>query len=167
MEWIYQHNADNSARFVLGTVGANPLVCFGINPSTAVPNKLDRTVSRVSKFATSNGYDSWVMLNVYPQIATNPDGLHPDFLPELKAENERQISEVLEDGPQSLLAAWGGLITKRNYLQQLLRDILRLPEVANRQWVRLGSPTIQNHPRHPLYVKSDSPLSPFSVGHYL
>jgi hypothetical protein len=66
-QWIYERSADGSARFVLGTVGVNPLVCFGINPSTAVPNAPDGTVARVSKFAV----DSWTMLNVYPQIATD------------------------------------------------------------------------------------------------
>lgn len=33
-QWLYRPNVDNSARFVLGTVGDNPLVCFGVNPST-------------------------------------------------------------------------------------------------------------------------------------
>lgn len=55
--------------------GENPLVCFGINPSTAVPNALDPTLKRVRRFAAENGYDSWTMLNVYPQIATNPKTL--------------------------------------------------------------------------------------------
>lgn len=42
---IYEHAADGSARFVLGTVCTHPLVRFGINPSTAAPNAPDRTVA--------------------------------------------------------------------------------------------------------------------------
>ncbi|POH71552.1 hypothetical protein C3B59_00005 [Cryobacterium zongtaii] len=64
MQWLYEHTADNSARFVLGTLNANPLVCFGVNPSTAEPNRLDRTVDAVRRVATLNGFDSFVMLNV-------------------------------------------------------------------------------------------------------
>lgn len=30
---IYENSADNSARFVLGTVGDNPLVCVGGTPA--------------------------------------------------------------------------------------------------------------------------------------
>ena len=33
--WLYERTTDNAARFVLGTTGANPQICFGINPSTA------------------------------------------------------------------------------------------------------------------------------------
>ena len=51
MEWIYEKNEDNTARYVLGTIGAHPLACFGINPSTAEPNNLDPTVRRVQLVA--------------------------------------------------------------------------------------------------------------------
>lgn len=60
--WLYERTTDNAVRFVLGTIGANPLICFGINPSTAEPGNLDPTVNYVSSIATSNGYDSFVML---------------------------------------------------------------------------------------------------------
>ena len=46
--WLYERTIDNAARFVLGTIGANPLICFGINPSTAEPGNLDPTVNYVS-----------------------------------------------------------------------------------------------------------------------
>jgi len=74
--WIYERTADNSARFVLGTVGVNPLVCVGVNPSTAAPGDPDRTVSKVMGFAARNGFDSWVMLNLYPQRSIDPKGMH-------------------------------------------------------------------------------------------
>lgn len=51
-QWLYEHNDDNSARYVLGTVGENPLVCFGVNPSTAEPNALDATSPKSSTGAT-------------------------------------------------------------------------------------------------------------------
>lgn len=49
--WIYKNNDDNSVRFILGEDGKSPLVCFGVNPSTATPEKLDRTLVQVQKTA--------------------------------------------------------------------------------------------------------------------
>jgi len=164
-EWVWEKTADGSARFVLGTVGKNPLVCFGINPSIAVPTALDRTVARVSRFAADNGFDSWTMLNVYPQIATDPKDMDRVHRPELKAENERHIARVIDCRPLTLLAAWGVLVGSRNYLPLLLADILKLTTAAGCQWTSLGEPTKDGHPRHPLYVRTDTPLQPFSVSH--
>lgn len=166
-QWVYERTADGSARFVLGTVGLNPLVCFGINPSTAVPNALDRTVARVSRFAADNGYDSWTMLNVYPQIATDPEDIDREHRPDLKAENEQQIIKALGDRPRTLLAAWGGLIESRAYLPMLLRGIVQLATDAGCDWVSLGEPTKYGHPRHPLYVRSDAPLQVFNADRYV
>jgi hypothetical protein len=170
-QWVYEPSADGLARFVLGTVGENPLVCFGINPSTATPSALDRTVARVSRFAADNGYDSWTMLNVYPQISTDPKGLDRVYQADLKTENERTIARLLgerrSDQPRTLLAAWGGLIESRAYLPRLLRDIVQLTANAGCDWVSLGQPTQRDHPRHPLYVKGSTPFKPFSADRYV
>lgn len=114
--WIYKHSMDNSARFVLGTEGENPLVCVGVNPSTAAPGEPDRTISKVMAFASRNGFDSWVMLNLYPQRSTDPKGMHLAYSSELKAENQRQIAELIDGRQLTLLAAWGALIRLRPYL---------------------------------------------------
>ena len=79
MEWIYETNEDNSARFALGQVfneNGKTLFCFGINPSTACPSCLDNTICKVIKISKYNGYDNWIMLNIYPQRATNPNYMH-------------------------------------------------------------------------------------------
>jgi len=150
----------------LGEVGDNPLLCFGINPSTAVPNAPDRTVSRVIRFARDNGYDGWAMLNVYPQISTDPKNLDRVLRPELKAENEHHIARLIDGRPLALLAAWGGLITSRPYLRPLLRDIATLTSAVGCSWVTLGELTEEGHPRHPLYVRADAPLQPFNMEPY-
>ncbi|MDD4494536.1 MAG: DUF1643 domain-containing protein [Eubacteriales bacterium] len=166
MEWIYERTADNSARFILGTIGANPLICFGINPSTAEPNNLDPTVNYVRRIAESNGYDSFVMLNVYPQRATNPNDLHKVFSPVLKSENERNIAALVSGKNLTLWAAWGGLITKRKYLITLLQSIAKLPELHNCNWVARGNTTKGGHPHHSLYVKKEMPFVPFDIDMY-
>jgi hypothetical protein len=163
---LYERNADNSARFVLGTVGDNPLVCFGVNPSTAEPDKLDRTLQTVNKVAAQSGFDSFIMLNVYPQRAKDPNGIHAAFDSALKSENERQISTVIGGRNLTLWAVWGALIGKRRFLPMLLKDILDLPALSERAWVSRGSVSRAGHPHHPLYVKDAEVLNPFSVSHY-
>lgn len=166
MDWLYERTEDNSARFVLGIRGDNPLVCFGINPSTAEPNSLDPTVNCVRNVATSNGFDSFIMLNVHPQRATNPNDLHDPYLPELKAINERRIAALIAGRELMLWAAWGALITKRAYLPSLAQCIARLPELQRCHWVSRGKATKDGHPHHPLYVKRDAPFQPLGVEWY-
>lgn len=165
--WIYKHSADNSARFVLGTVGESPLVCVGVNPSTAAPGEPDRTVSKVMGFATRNGFDSWVMLNLYPQRSTDPKGMHLAYSPELKAENERHIAELIDGRRLTLLAAWGELIGARPYLSQILEGIVSVTDASGCDWVSLGDSLKSGHPRHPSRASYSWPLQSFDMGEYL
>ena len=64
---------DDKVRFILGEVGTNTIICFGINPSTANDIKDDPTISKIRKIASENNCDGWIMLNLYPQRATNPN----------------------------------------------------------------------------------------------
>jgi len=166
MQWLYTHTPDNSARYILGTVGERPLICFGINPSTAEPNKLDPTVNLVRLQAEAQGYDSFIMLNVYPQRATNPKDLHKTYCPTLQTENERQIAALIDGNDHTLWAAWGGLINKRPYLIPLVQNIIALPELQNCNWVSRGQPTKDGHPHHPLYVKKAAPFEAFDISMY-
>lgn len=40
--WIYVPDFYTEYRYILGTRGDNPLICIGINPSTAAPDNLDK-----------------------------------------------------------------------------------------------------------------------------
>jgi len=166
-EWIYENNADNSARFVLGTAGAHPLVCVGVNPSTAAPGIPDLTVSKVSGFASRNGFDSWVMLNLYPQRSTDPNGMDLAHDPGLKEENERRISEWINGRSLTFLAAWGGLIMARPYLTQMLAGIVSATELSGGNWVSIGDALKAGHPRHPSRAAYTWPLQSFNVRSYL
>ena len=80
--WYYEPHTYLPYRYVLGRVGRHPLVCIGINPSTAQPGALDPTLKSVERLANANGFDSWIMFNVYPQRATDPNDMDraPDGL---------------------------------------------------------------------------------------
>lgn len=164
--WIYEPNDDNSARFLLGTTGSNPLICFGVNPSTAVPGDLDQTLKRVRGYADRNGNDSWLMFNLYPQRSTDPKGMHDAYSPELKAENERRIAEFIDGRTLTLLAAWGEPITKRPYLRKMLADIVSIADASACRWQSIGDLTTKLHPRHPSRG-SYLPLQDFDITSYL
>lgn len=164
--WLWERNPEGTARFTLATLGNNPLVCVGINPSTAVPDDLDRTVNRVTRFASSNGFDSWTMLNVYPQIATDPDNIEFQLDLDLKTENERHVAAVLAGRRLTVLAAWGDTIDSRDFLKPVLADLLKVMTAHDCEWVNLGTLTKRGHPRHPLYVAGTTPLVPFDVDAY-
>lgn len=166
-EWVYEPSADAPARFVLGSVGDNPLVCFGINPSTAVPNSLDPTVRRVRSLAATFEFDSWTMLNVYPQIATLPKDIGRTLDQQLKVENERQIEKLIDGRQLTLLGAWGGLITSRSYLPPLLTDIVRVTHAAGCNWISYGDPLVDGHPQHLSRAANGLPLVPFDMDAYL
>jgi len=161
---IYENTVSNDARFVIGTVGNNPLVCFGVNPSTATPALLDSTLRIVSNLVRPP-FDSYLMFNLYPQRAKNPDAMHSIYDPELKAKNERHIAQRIAGRPLMIYAAWGNLINKREYLADLLRDILKIPELHDCSWVTRKR-TATGNPRHPLRVSKSEPFTPLDISAY-
>lgn len=155
MEWLYINNADNSCRYVLGTVGVNPLICVGVNPSTAEPNNLDKTLDSVKRISTNNSYDSWIMINLYPQRATNPNDMSQVANEKLIVENIKYIEQLLSQYPHSdIWAAWGTLITKRAYLKDCFFKINTAVLNSTSKWVHFGTKSKQGHPHHPLYLKA-------------
>jgi len=163
-KWLYYPAPDNKARYLLGTRGKRTLICFGVNPSKAAPKDLDPTLNRVDGFARDNGCDSWLMLNLYPQRATDPDDLNADRNPAYHAENVQVIKTVLAEVHGDLWAAWGDSLEKRAYLAGCVRDIADL--AGNRPWLSLGL-TQKDHPCHPLYVPGATPFVPFDMAGYV
>ena len=165
--WYYEPHTYLPYRFVLGRVGKRPLVCIGINPSTAQPGALDPTLKSVERLAAANGFDSWIMFNVYPQRATDPNNM--DRVPDraLCEENLLWLRAVLEQTEPTMWAAWGTLIEKRDYLPGLMREMVALTREKKIPWVTFGKRSKKGHPHHPLYLRKDSTPEPFDVETYL
>ena len=49
--WLYVPSTYSDYRYILGTRGAAPLICVGLNPSTAAPDALDPTLQSVQRIA--------------------------------------------------------------------------------------------------------------------
>ena len=169
-KWLYVPNRYSEYRYILGTRGKKPLICVGINPSTAAPDDLDNTLKSVERVARHNGYDSFIMFNVYAQRATDPDDMEPELNRALHEENMRAFAYALaldEGHSPAVWAAWGTIIEKRGYLPDCVRDMISLGEQYGARWYSAGKRSKKGHPHHPLYLRKDSPLEFFDVSEYL
>ena len=172
--WIYERSHHNDARFVLGEKGSRPLICIGVNPSTAEPGNLDPTLRQVKNRAKQLGYDGWIMLNLYPQRATDPNDLSEHLNIFGAIENLEQIEKVLKRyNPVNIWAAWGTLINKRPYLLACLDGIVSIVSemckspVTIVQWHTIGKRSKDGHPHHPLYLPKNAEVQDFDVTEYL
>ena len=167
-KWLYAPNFYSEYRYILGTKGKNPLICIGINPSTAEPDHLDNTLKSVERIALGNGFDSFIMFNVYAQRATDPDAMERQCNPALHRENLKAFRYVLSISEQpTVWAAWGAIIEKRSYLADCVRDMVAVGQEFGAQWCCAGAISKKGHPHHPLYLRKDEKIKPFDIEEYL
>ncbi len=166
--WLYINNITNTLRFALGEKGNDMVACLGINPSTATPDKLDRTMESVKRIANHNGYDGWVMFNVYPQRATDPAQLDSNCDAACHEENLNIIKHSIRDnGIQTLWLAYGDLIHVRPYLVPCLYELHQNLKPLDLKYVIIQEPTLKGHPRHPLYKSAQSTFNVFDFDVYI
>lgn len=168
-KWLYVPCCYSEYRYILGTKGSNPLICVGINPSTARPDNLDPTLKSVERIAHNNGYDSFIMFNVYSQRATKPDLMEKQLNSCLHKENMKAFEYILSlysENTPSIWAAWGNIIEKRKYLFDCVYDMIELGKKYDARWFSAGKKSLKGHPHHPLYLKSDTPLEKFDIVNY-
>lgn len=169
-DWLYVPNHYEEYRYILGTTGKRPLICIGINPSTAAPNNLDNTLKSVERIAKGNGFDSFIMFNVYAQRATRPQDMDKQLNGALHRENMKAFDYVLslyEGEHPAVWAAWGNIVETRPYLKTCLRDMVNIGKSRGAVWYSSGAISKKGHPHHPLYLRKDSGLDIFDMEKYL
>jgi hypothetical protein len=146
-------------RYALGrrwATGAEALFIM-LNPSTADATVDDPTLRRCIGFARREGCGAVRTVNLFAWRATAPrdliaarDAGENIVGPRATALIRRAMAEC--DGP--VIAAWGahGAAAERG------DAVLRL----SRRPLHCLGVTGKGHPRHPLYVRADAPLLPFS-----
>ena len=166
-KWLFVPNTYTEYRYILGTRGENPLICIGINPSTAAPDHLDPTLKSVERIALANGFDSFLMFNVYAQRATSPADMDRECHAELHRQNLEAFRYALSlSSAPCVWAAWGNIIEERAYLKACLGDMIDASLAAGARWFRCGALSKRGHPHHPLYLRRDEPLLPFDIREY-
>ena len=126
-KWLYVPNVYSEYRYILGTKGERPLVCIGINPSTAAPDDLDNTLKSVERIALANGYDSFIMFNVYAQRATRPTDMEKQLNPAMHRENMAAFEYIMslsKNSAPAVWAAWGTIIEMRPYLPECVKEMI-------------------------------------------
>jgi hypothetical protein len=134
--------------------GGRLLMWIGLNPSTADENQLDPTLRRILGYTLREGYDGFIMTNLFAWRATLPADMRAAADP-VGPDNDRWLVDCARRCGK-VVAAWGshGSFQGRDaHTLKLLRDFDLVCLSRNGD----GSPG------HPLYLKKDLPLVRFAA----
>ena len=116
---------------------------------------------------TEDGYDGWIMVNLYPLRSTDPSELPQKEDKKLRDKNLKVLKALVKAYHiDAVWAAWGNAIDTRFYLGDTLYDIQEGLE-GEFQWYYRGTMTKDGNPRHPLYMKNEEKYERFMVGDYV
>lgn len=161
---IYSSDNKDQWRYTLGKSGKRPLVIIGLNPSTATQEKGDPTVTRVERVAQQEGFDGFVMLNLYPVRATDYRKLPVKANPDAFAKNLDAIEGVVAGLKKpTIWAAWGASVLHHGFFLKARDELYERLAKYKPQWRRFGSLTANGHPRHPVYLSYSWQLGPFDI----
>jgi len=126
-----------------------------LNPSTADAEKDDPTIRRCIAFAARERFGGVEILNLFAFRATAPTDLKGAADP-VGPDNDRHLRALFARHP-AIVAAWGAHGAHRRRDEAVLRIATGLGVTLT----CLGR-TAQGQPRHPLYLRSDTPIVPFA-----
>lgn len=169
---IKENIEGHDCRLLLRKEGSDPLIVIGLNPSTADENSPDATMRKIMGFISTwnkSGvpkHDSFIMLNIYPQIEKSPRELNkksPAMNEIIHNRNIEMISTILDNYPKSnIMLCYGDSIDiipwMKNCRDEVLKLLTHYPEVS---LYSLGGLTIRKNPRHPCRLAFKTELIPF------
>ncbi len=125
-----------------------------LNPSTADASTDDPTIRRCIGFARREGCGGVVVANVFAFRATSPRDLAAAPAP-VGPRNREALREIARTAQRPIVCAWGA------QAGPAADDATAILREAGASLACLGR-TQAGHPRHPLYVRRDAPIVPFS-----
>lgn len=140
--------------------GSKPdsVLFIGLNPSVATDERNDPTVTREIYFAKREGFEKYIKVNLLDFRATDPRTLNERGLRIRSEENLVYINDLVLKS-KVVIVAWGNPDRRLFSYSQDVKSILK---ASNRKVYCLGT-TKAGNPRHPLYLKSDSPLIDYDI----
>jgi len=131
-----------------------------LNPSTADAEVDDPTIRRCVGFSRAWGFDALTVVNLFAYRATDPKALSLADEP-VGAANYRHVRAAIEDS-NGVVCAWGANARKvRQFLYT--PDVRDLAARLDRPVFCLGT-TKAGDPKHPLYIRADTPLTTYLGG---
>ena len=138
--------------------GVSLITFIMLNPSTADAEMDDPTIRRCIAFARREGAYGVEVMNLYALRATDPSELvgHPD--PVGVGNDALLVDAACQHTTFRTVVAWGA---NKMVTPDRVRVLTDAAETAGTTLWCLGT-TKAGQPRHPLYVKGDQPLIPWS-----
>lgn len=123
-----------------------------LNPSTADATEDDPTIRRCIRFTRRGNYDGLTVVNLFALRATDPWELAGHADP-VGPDNDRWITSAATSS-DLVIAAWGnhGTLNGRD------KTVLEMLDSLHVRLACLGT-TTGGHPRHPLYLRKDTPMT--------
>ncbi len=120
----------------------------------------------MERLANANDFDSWIMFNVYPQRATDPNDM--DRMPDRALCDETCAgSGQFWPRPNPPCGQRGTLIEKRDYLPSLMREMVALTRERDIPWVTFGKRSKRATPTTPSTCARIPPRNPLMWKNYL
>lgn len=148
-------SSDRVYRYALYRVWDDslPLVMFiGLNPSVANETENDRTINKCIGYAQKWGCGGLIMANIFAYCSTDRSKLKTVKNPVGDENNEWLLK--LSKKAKFIVAAWGtdgALFDRAEEVKKMNLELYCL-EIS-----------IDGHPKHPLYLKSDLKPKPFHL----
>lgn len=138
-----------------------PLLTIGQNPSKASRERSDHTVTRCARRAWMAGHGGLAMLNIFPDVATQPSDLWANERnAAIDAANEASLIATLERHPTApVLFAPGDSTDPRHHVQATRIETIL---VARGRTILCVGVTAGGYPRHPSRAGYDRPMVPWS-----
>ena len=126
-----------------------------LNPSTADARQDDATIRSCVRLLTSLGYGSMEVVNLMAWRATDPKDIPAKPSDAMGSNNPREI-EAAVSRCDVAICAWGA----HPYAKLFARGVLDVVSLYRPAAYCFGK-TKDGAPRHPLYIKSGTPLETF------
>lgn len=131
-------------------VEEKPIAWIALNPSTADENKLDPTLTRIKKFSSKFGFNTFYMLNLFAYRSTDPNNMLIQEDP-IGKDNDIWIKNICGKC-NVVVCCWGTLGNHR----KRQNDVLNLVKDYNLNYLSLNK---DGTPKHPLYLNSNCILN--------
>lgn len=128
------------------------LSLIGLNPSSANAHKDDPTIRRCVDFADREGYGSIVIHNLFAYITSNPSKLLSIDDP-VGPDNDMILRSLMEYTSQDIWVMWGS--------SKIAKERVKSPVIQNLSRMICLGISRSGQPKHPLYLRVDTPFEPF------